>query len=119
VDKPLTPQQQAEMRSRSSRATITATSLINEYHWGNLKGDSLDWMQRYFDAHVYSANCDWGHCSLILRLPLKPRLYTAHAITGHVGCLRNFPSLSSANDSISDGNFESSSARPGHFATFS
>jgi hypothetical protein len=26
-------------------------------------------MQRYFDAHVYSAN--WGHCSLMLRLPLS------------------------------------------------
>jgi len=30
VDRPLTPQQQAELRSRSSRATITATSFINE-----------------------------------------------------------------------------------------
>ncbi|MGZ4960830.1 MAG: hypothetical protein ACXV7J_16440 [Methylomonas sp.] len=69
VDKPLTPQQKAELRSRSSRATITATSFINEYHWGNLKGDPLDWMQRYFDAHVYSAN--WGNCSLMLRLPLS------------------------------------------------
>ncbi len=69
VDKPLTPQQQAELRSRSSRATITATSFINEYHWGNLKGDPLDWMQRYFDAHVYSAN--WSNCSLMLRLSLS------------------------------------------------
>ena len=57
VDKPLTPQQQAELRSRSSRATITATSFINVYHWGNLK------------AHVYSAN--WSNCSLMLRLPLS------------------------------------------------
>ncbi|EIC28617.1 MULTISPECIES: hypothetical protein [Methylomicrobium] len=69
VDKPLTPQQQAELRSRSSRATITATSFINEYHWGDLKGDPLDWVQRYFDAHVYSAS--WGTCSLMLRLPLS------------------------------------------------
>jgi hypothetical protein len=69
VDRPLTSQQQAELRSRSSRATITATSFINEYHWGDLKGDPLDWMQRYFDAHVYSAN--WGACSLMLRLPLS------------------------------------------------
>lgn len=69
VDRPLTPQQQAELRSRSSRATITANSFINEYNWGNLKGDPLDWMQRYFDAHVYSTNC--GSCSLMLRLPLS------------------------------------------------
>lgn len=68
VDHPLTPQQQAELRSRSTRATITSTSFVNEYHWGSFKGDSLDWMRRYFDAHVYSAN--WGHCYLMLRLPI-------------------------------------------------
>lgn len=67
VDRPLTQQQQAELRSRSSRATITATGFVNEYHWGDLKGDPLDWMRCYFDAHVYSAN--WGSCRLMLRLP--------------------------------------------------
>lgn len=67
IDHPLTPQQQAELRSRSSRATITANGFVNEYHWGDLKGDPQDWMQRYFDAHVYSAN--WGCCHLMLRLP--------------------------------------------------
>lgn len=67
VDRPLTAQQQAELRNRSSRATITASSFVNEYHWGDLKGEPLDWMQRYFDAHVYSAN--WGSCRLLLRLP--------------------------------------------------
>lgn len=67
IDRPLTSQQQAELRSRSTRATITASSFINEYHWGDLKGDPLDWMRRYFDAHVYYAN--WGSCCLLLRLP--------------------------------------------------
>lgn len=67
VDRPLSPQQQAELRSRSSRATITPGSFINEYHWGDLKGEPTDWMQRYFDAHVYSAN--WGSCRLLLCLP--------------------------------------------------
>ena len=67
LDEPLTPQQQAELRARSTRATITATSFINEYHWGDLKGDPMDWMRRYFDAHVYSAN--WCSCRLLLRLP--------------------------------------------------
>jgi hypothetical protein len=69
VDRALTPRQQAELRSRSTRATITAGSFINEYHWGDLKGDPLAWMQRYFDAHVYSAN--WGQCRLMLRLPVS------------------------------------------------
>ncbi len=68
VDKPLSLQQQAELRSRSSRATITPGSFINEYHWGDLKGDPKDWMRRYFDAHVYSAN--WGSCRWMLRLPV-------------------------------------------------
>jgi len=64
VDQPLSGQQQAELRARSTRATITPGSFVNEYHWGDLKGDPLDWMQRYFDAHVYFAN--WGSA----RLPL-------------------------------------------------
>lgn len=67
IDQPLTPRQQAELRERSSRAVITATGFTNEYHWGDLKGDPVDWMNRYFDAHVYSAN--WGSCRLLLRLP--------------------------------------------------
>ena len=67
IDEPLTPKQMAELCSRSSRASITSTSFVNEYHWGNLKGDPVDWMRRYFDAHVYVAN--WCTCCLYLRVP--------------------------------------------------
>jgi hypothetical protein len=67
VDRPLTRNEMAELRSRSSRATITATSFVNEYNWGDLKGDPADWMRRYFDAFVYTAN--WCSCRLALRLP--------------------------------------------------
>lgn len=67
VDKPLTSQEQAQLRERSSRATITTSSFVNEYHWGSLKGDPLDWVRRYFDAHVYSSN--FGSCNLMLRIP--------------------------------------------------
>jgi len=67
IDKPLTPTQMAELRSRSSRASITSTSFVNHYEWGNLKGDPVDWMRRYFDAHVYLAN--WCTCLLFLRVP--------------------------------------------------
>lgn len=69
IDQPLSPRQQAELRTRSSRAIITSDSFINEYHWGDLKGDPVEWMQRYFDAHLYSAN--WGHCLLMLKLPAE------------------------------------------------
>ena len=67
IDKPLTVEQMAELRERSSRATITPSSFTNEYQWGNLKGNPGDWMRRYFDAHVYVAN--WCSCWLYLRLP--------------------------------------------------
>ena len=67
VDQLLTEQAQSELRSRSTRATITASGFINEYHWGNLKGEPLDWVERFFDAHVYSSS--WGNCRLLLRIP--------------------------------------------------
>ena len=67
VDQPLSAQQQVELRARSTRATITPGCFVNEYHWGDLKGDPLDWMRRYFDAHVYFAN--WGSSRFMLRLP--------------------------------------------------
>ena len=69
IDEPLTPKQMAELRSRSSRASITPTSFVNDYQWGNLKGDPVDWMRRYFDAHVYVAN--WCTCCLYLRMPRR------------------------------------------------
>ncbi len=68
LDQALSAQQQEELRAKSSRATIHAGGFRNEYHWGDLKGDPEDWMRRYFDAHVYSAN--WGSCRFLLRLPL-------------------------------------------------
>jgi hypothetical protein len=55
------------LRTCSTRATITPTSFVNDYQWGDLKGDPLDWMRRYFDAHIYVAN--WRSCWLFLRVP--------------------------------------------------
>lgn len=67
IDEPLTSRQMAELRACSSRANITPTSFVNDYQWGNLKANPVDWMRRYFDAHVYVAN--WCACVLCLRLP--------------------------------------------------
>jgi len=39
LDRPLTAEQRAELRSISTRAEITATRFVNEYQWGDLKGD--------------------------------------------------------------------------------
>jgi hypothetical protein len=58
-----------ELRSYSTRARITPTSFINDYSWGNFKGNSDAWMEKYFDAFLYVAN--WGTRELKLRLPSR------------------------------------------------
>jgi len=67
IDRPLTAEQQAAVRELSTRARISATSFMNEYHWGDFKGDPLELVRRHYDAHLYYAN--WGTRRLILRLP--------------------------------------------------
>jgi hypothetical protein len=67
IDRLLTPQEMAELRALSTRAQITPVSFVNEYHWGDFKGNPDTLMTRYFDAHVYLAN--WMHCHFSLRLP--------------------------------------------------
>ena len=66
IDRPLSQQEMGELRSFSTRARITTTSFINDYSWGNFKGDADAWMEKYFDAHLYLAN--WGTHVLMLRL---------------------------------------------------
>ncbi|QYC45491.1 hypothetical protein Nocox_39740 [Nonomuraea coxensis DSM 45129] len=67
IDRPLSNQQQAEVRALSTRAHVTATSFTNEYHWGDFRGDPARLMERYYDAHLYLAN--WGTHRIMLRLP--------------------------------------------------
>jgi hypothetical protein len=67
IDRPLTRAEMAELRAVSTRAVITSTGFTNHYEWGDLKADPVDWMRRYFDAFVYSAN--WSNRRLSLRLP--------------------------------------------------
>jgi len=58
LDKPLTDEQRAELRKLSSRAEITATRFVNEYNYGDFRGNPEKLMERYFDAFCYLAN--WG-----------------------------------------------------------
>jgi hypothetical protein len=67
IDRPLTPKQEGELRAMSTRARITSSSFVNDYQWGDLKGDPRVWMDKYFDAHLYLAN--WGSRRIALRLP--------------------------------------------------
>ena len=68
IDRPLTQREMGQLRSCSSRATITATRFVNCYSFGNFKGNPSQWMERYFDAFLYLAN--WGTHELMLRFPL-------------------------------------------------
>jgi hypothetical protein len=68
VDRELTAKQQRELRAVSTRAEITSSGFVNHYEWGDLKGDPGEWMERYFDAHLYLAN--WGTRRIMMRVPL-------------------------------------------------
>ena len=69
IDRPLKEDDMAELRALSTRATITPVSFINEYNWGDFKGNPDKLMQRYFDAHVYVAN--WMTAIFMVRLPIE------------------------------------------------
>lgn len=68
IDRPLTTAEMARLRQVSTRGRISASGFVNHYEWGGLKADPADWMRRYFDAFVYTAN--WCSCRLALRVPL-------------------------------------------------
>ncbi|WP_128381231.1 hypothetical protein [Streptomyces cavernae] len=67
LDRPLSPEEQEQLREISTRARITATSFTNTYNWGDLSGNPRRMVERYFDAHLYVTN--WGTHRLLLRLP--------------------------------------------------
>src|SRR5690606_29004498 len=56
LDRPLTREQMSELRACSTRARITTTGFVNEYHFGSFKGNADAWMERYFDGFLYTAN---------------------------------------------------------------
>jgi len=85
IDRPLDHDEQAEIRSLSTRARITATGFVNEYHWGDFKGDPNRLMERFYDAHLYVAN--WGTHRVMFRLPgdlLDPDVVEDYCIGDHV-----------------------------------
>ena len=67
IDKPLSEKQQDELRAISSRAEIDDTSFINEYNFGNFRGNPDDLMAKYFDAMIYYAN--YGSQEVRFRFP--------------------------------------------------
>src|SRR4051794_27328385 len=69
IDRPLTKQQMDELRAISSRAEITPTRFTNSYSYGDFRGDPIELIEQYFDAHVYVAN--WGTHILMFGIPSK------------------------------------------------
>lgn len=67
IDRPLDARQIEQVRACSTRARITPTHFVNEYHWGDFGGDVQTFLTRYFDAMVYVAN--WGTRRFMCRLP--------------------------------------------------
>jgi hypothetical protein len=67
IDRQLTEREMRKLRSYSTRARITSTGFINDYSYGNFRGNEDEWMGKYFDAFLYLAN--WGTHVLKLRLP--------------------------------------------------
>lgn len=71
IDRPLSAADMRLLRSITTRANITTTSLTNTYHWGDFKGDPRELMRRCFDAHVYTSN--FGIRRLMLKVPADAR----------------------------------------------
>jgi hypothetical protein len=69
VDRALSREEMGQLRAISTRAAITPNSFVNEYHYGNFKGDAWKMMERYFDAFLYFAN--WGTREVMLRMPRR------------------------------------------------
>jgi len=67
VDKPLNEKDMAALRNISTRAQITPTSFVNEYNYGDFKGNPKKLVEKYFDAFLYVAN--WGTRWLMLKVP--------------------------------------------------
>ena len=66
IDRPLTDREIRAIRRITTRAELTPTSFMNEYHWGDFKGDPLRMMEKYYDAFLYVSN--WGTHRFMLRL---------------------------------------------------
>jgi hypothetical protein len=73
LDRPLTDKQRAELRSISTRAEITATRFVNEYQWGDLRGDPRKMVERYASTR---------QACLTSREPVEGLQFSAHHLAG-------------------------------------
>jgi hypothetical protein len=81
IDRPLDAAAQRALRQLSSRATITDRSFVNEYQWGDFRGDPRHLMEKWFDLFIYWAN--WGSRTVMWRVPrrhLDPKALEEYAV---------------------------------------
>ncbi len=67
LDRPIDNEGMDMLRRVSSRAEISPTSFVNEYNYGDFRGDERQFMRRWFDMHLYISN--WGSRRLMMRVP--------------------------------------------------
>ncbi|MGK0365100.1 MAG: hypothetical protein ACI85O_002164 [Saprospiraceae bacterium] len=68
IDRPLTPMEQKEVSSWSSRTEATAFGAQFTYHYGDFSKNIENCVLNYFDAGTYISN--WGVTELVLRFPI-------------------------------------------------
>lgn len=69
IDKPLTAEQIAYIRTLSRRVNPTSTHAVFTYSYSDLPQDALEVLEQHFDALLYMAN--WGSRELAFRFPRK------------------------------------------------
>lgn len=70
IDALVSDKNMAFMEEQSSRAEISKSSFINEYHFGDFGGDAEEMLRRGYDMHLHFAN--FGIRKLMIRLPELP-----------------------------------------------
>ena len=67
IDRPLTADEQAEIKQLSSRVQLTPNRAVFLYNFGSFRGDPERVLTEYFDVMFYIAN--WGTWRLMFRFP--------------------------------------------------
>lgn len=80
IDRPLTPEEQAEVNSLSSHIYVDSSRAWVEYHWSSFRHDPQEVLACYFDAFLYWAS--WGSRQLMFRFPKE--LLDAEALTPYL-----------------------------------
>jgi hypothetical protein len=94
IDRPLDDRQVGELRRLSSRARITRTTFLNDYQWGDFRGDPQSLMERHFDVFLHFTTR--GTHQLMMRLPA--RLVDLEAVRHY--CVGGASSARAHNDSV-------------------